>query len=179
MKIYTRSGDGGRTALFSGERVEKDHLRVEAYGTLDELNSVLGLAASCCRSPRVQRYLQQLQNTLFNAGADMATSLQSRRSIQRIGQQDWERLERAIDELEDDLPRLKNFILPGGSQAASCLHLARSVCRRCERLLVQLMKKEEMNPELLIFLNRLSDFLFVLARYENVEGGGKEVLWRG
>ncbi|MEE8586608.1 MAG: cob(I)yrinic acid a,c-diamide adenosyltransferase [Acidobacteriota bacterium] len=179
MKIYTRSGDQGKTALFSGERVEKDHLRVEAYGTLDELNSVLGLAASFCRSRRVQQHLQLLQNKLFNAGADMATSPGSRRSIERVGTQDWEGLEQAIDEMEEDLPRLKNFILPGGSPGASCLHLARSVCRRAERLLVQLMKHEEMNPELLIFLNRLSDFLFVLARSENIEGGGEEVLWRG
>lgn len=179
MKIYTRSGDQGKTALFSGERVEKDHLRVEAYGTLDELNSVLGLAASFCRSPRVLKHLQQLQNKLFNAGADMATAAGSRRAIERIGQSDWQRLEQAIDELEVGLPRLKNFILPAGSQGASCLHLARSVCRRAERLLVQLMKHEEMNPELLIFLNRLSDFLFVLARCENIEGGQEEVIWTG
>lgn len=179
MKIYTRSGDRGRTALFSGERVEKDQLRVEAYGTLDELNSVLGLAASFCRSPRVLEHLRQLQNKLFNAGADMATSAGSKRTIERIVPDDWQRLEQAIDELEEGLPRLKNFILPAGSQGASCLHLARSVCRRAERLLVQLMKQEEMNPELLIFLNRLSDFLFVLARSENIQEGHEEVIWTG
>ncbi len=179
MKIYTRSGDRGETSLFSGERVFKDSLRVEAYGTLDELNSVLGVVGSVCRNPRVGEHVALLQNSLFNAGADMATSLDAKRQPIRISSQHTSAIEEAIDALEEELPGLKNFILPGGSQAAAFLHMARSVCRRAERLLVHLMREEKMNEELLVYLNRLSDFLFVLARYENIKGGGQEVLWKG
>ncbi|HSR52033.1 MAG TPA: cob(I)yrinic acid a,c-diamide adenosyltransferase [Acidobacteriota bacterium] len=179
MKIYTKTGDRGQTALFSGERVAKDSLRVAAYGTLDELNSLLGVAASVSRSDVIQERIETLQNLLFNAGADMATTLDSKRKIGRVDEDRCQLLEGWIDEMEEDLPPLKNFILPGGSPAASHLHMARSVCRRAERKLVTLMRREEMNPHLLIFLNRLSDLLFVMARYENIKGGGREVLWTG
>ncbi|HSR68893.1 MAG TPA: cob(I)yrinic acid a,c-diamide adenosyltransferase [Acidobacteriota bacterium] len=179
MKIYTKTGDSGRTALFSGERVDKDSLRVAAYGTLDELNSVLGVAGATSAVELVRRRIESLQNLLFSAGADMATTLDSKRRVERVGEAQCATLEEWIDEMQEDLPPLKNFILPGGSLAASHLHMARSVCRRAERELVALMRQDDMNPHLLVFLNRLSDLLFVMARYENTRGGGREVLWTG
>lgn len=180
MSIYTRTGDKGQTSLLSGERVDKDVLRVEAYGTVDELNSALGAAASFCRNSRVKEILVFIQNDLFDAGSDLATRTSSPRKIRRLNQHDWERLESAIDELDDQLPRLKNFILPAGISGAASLHLARGVCRRAERLIVKLEREEgEVNPDLLIYLNRLSDLLFVLARYENFTAGVEEVVWKG
>lgn len=179
MKIYTRTGDSGETSLFSGERVRKDDLRVEAYGTLDELNSVLGVASNFCRSSKVRDVLNSLQNQLFAAGADLATTSARPRRLQRLDREDWAGLEQLIDELEADLPPLKNFILPGGAPGASLLHLARTVCRRAERLVVRLQREgQEVNPDLLIYINRLSDLLFVLARFENVTQGGHEVVWK-
>ncbi len=178
MKIYTRTGDSGQTSLFSGERVEKDDLRVEAYGTLDELNSTLGIADCWCRDKRVKDCLSVIQNSLFDAGADLATSLDSKRRPNRIRKEDWERLEHFIDEFETGVPPLKNFILPNGSPGSTQLHFARAVCRRGERLVVRLSGREAVNPELCIFVNRLSDLLFVLARFENHRSGEPEVVWR-
>ncbi len=178
MKIYTGRGDDGRTSLFSGERVGKDARRVEAYGTLDELNSLLGWAATQSRCPEIPEILTGLQAELFEAGADLAT-VGSRRRVRRLGEDDWRRLESLIDELDGKLPPLRNFVLPGGSSAASVIHLARSVCRRGERLLVRLMRAEpDVNEHLLVYLNRLSDLLFVLARYENFRTGAEETPWR-
>ncbi|MFQ5740590.1 MAG: cob(I)yrinic acid a,c-diamide adenosyltransferase [Acidobacteriota bacterium] len=180
MNIYTRTGDQGETSLFSGERVGKDDLRVEVYGTLDELNSVLGLARSLCENDRVQAVLAEIQGELFTAGADLATRSNPRSRQRPLSEENWRRQEKIIDQLSRDLPKLKNFLLPGGSPASSALHLGRSVCRRAERLLVRLMGKEkEVNRELLIYLNRLSDLLFVLARYENVLVGSDEIIWKG
>ena len=130
MAIYTRTGDTGRTSLYSGERVSKGALRVEAYGTLDELNSVLGSANSFDPDPRIASALVDLQNELFEAGADLATLSSARRNIRRIREVDWRKLEGLIDSFQSELPPLKNFILPGSSSAACMLHLARSVCRR-------------------------------------------------
>jgi cob(I)alamin adenosyltransferase len=179
MKIYTRAGDTGLTSLFSGERVKKGDLRVEAYGTVDELNSVLGLAASFCQNPRITFQLEVLQNQLFAAGSDLATRTGSRRDIARIQSEDWEVFEKWIDELSTRLPALRNFVLPGGSAGSAFLQLGRAVCRRAERLAVQLQEKEQdVNPELIVFLNRLSDLLFTMARYENVAEGHEEVLWK-
>ena len=179
MRIYTRSGDRGQTSLHSGERVDKDRVRVEAYGTLDELNSILGVALSFCQNRKVKEVLTSLQNELFHAGSDLATSGDVRK-VERIGEQHWRQQEKIIDQLQEELPPLKNFILPGGSSGAASLHLARSVSRRAERLLVRLMKEgEAVNSELLAYLNRLSDLLFVLARYENVTQGNQEVIWKG
>ena len=180
MKIYTRRGDSGQTALLSGQKVDKDSLRVEAYGTLDELNCVLGLALSFCQNETVKQILTPLQDKLFSAGSDLATRMSSRREVERIAQQDWQQLEALIDQLQTELPPLKNFILPGGSPAASFIHFGRTVCRRAERLLVKLIRKEgDVNSELLIYLNRLSDLLFVLARAENIAGGFEETVWKG
>ncbi|MFQ5929090.1 MAG: cob(I)yrinic acid a,c-diamide adenosyltransferase [Acidobacteriota bacterium] len=177
MKIYTRRGDEGQTSLFSGERVKKDSPRVSAYGTLDELNSVLGVALTFCRNQKVKEILSSVQHQLFSAGADLATS--TKREMDRIKETDWRHLETIIDELQKELPPLKNFILPGGSPGASCIHFSRAVCRRAERLLVNLMKVErDVNSQMLVYLNRLSDLLFVLARYENILEGGKEKIWQ-
>lgn len=179
MKIYTRRGDQGETSLFSGERVGKDFPRVAAYGTLDELNSVLGIALSLAQNKRVQEVLLSLQHKLFQAGADLATTSACKRPVDRIQKSDWGSLETLIDELEGELPFLKDFILPGGSSGAAFVHFARVVCRRAERQIVALMKTDEdVNSELLIYLNRLSDLLFVLARYENILEGGKEEIWQ-
>lgn len=180
MKIYTRTGDKGQTSLFSGERVGKDALRVEAYGTLDELNSVLGVAAQSCRNERVRELIRQLQNQLFVAGADLATRPHGRFEPERISEADWRGQEASIDELTEALPKLKHFVLPGGSSGSAFLQLGRAVCRRAERLMVRLDRQEgEVNPQLLVFVNRLSDLLFVMARYENVVEGGREVIWKG
>ncbi len=180
MRIYTRTGDQGKTSLFSGERVEKDHLRVEAYGTLDELNSILGVAAATCRQPRIRELLEVLQNELFAAGADLATRSTGAHQPDRVGPEDWKRQEGFIDELVGQLPALRHFILPGGSVGSSFLQMARSVCRRAERLMVRLRREEgDVNPELLIYVNRLSDLLFVMARHENVSQGLAEVIWKG
>ena len=177
MKIYTGQGDNGRTALFSGERVDKDSGRISTYGTFDELNSILGLALTFCHNQQVREILASIQNTLFTAGSDLATT--SRKGTYRIQETDWRNLESSIDELDLELENLKDFILPGGSQGAAFLHLARTTCRRAERLLVNLMKNEEdVSTDLLVYMNRLSDLLFVLGRYENFKAGGREEIWK-
>ncbi len=178
MKIYTRRGDKGKTGLLGESQVDKDSPRIEAYGTIDETNSVLGVAVLSLVSPRVKETVSSLQNDLFLVGADLANVSSDNRL--RIQRSDWERLENWIDDYEEDLPELKNFILPGGSSGAAQLHLARTVCRRAERLLVSAMKADpRINPELLVYLNRLSDLLFVLARFENMKAGGAEEIWKG
>ena len=180
MKIYTRGGDQGETSLFSGERVGKDDLRVEAYGTLDELNSMLGVASATCRDPQILELLHTLQDQLFVAGADLATLSTGRHQPKRIDENHWRGQERYIDDVEGRLPTLKHFVLPGGSAGSSFLQLARSICRRAERLMVKLDREEgEVNPDLLIYVNRLSDLLFVMARLENFSQGVPEVIWRG
>ncbi len=178
MKIYTRTGDQGKTALFSGERVTKDQLRVAAYGTVDELNSLLGLAHALCADRRVGTILQELQHQLFRAGADLATSFEGRIQPRRIEAADWKSQETLIDQLSESLPPLRAFILPTGTAGASMLQVARAVCRRAERELVGLKREEKINDDLLVFFNRLSDLLFVLARFENFTQGGNEVLWK-
>ncbi len=180
MSIYTRTGDTGKTSLFSGERVDKDALRVEAYGTLDELNSVLGLARRQCRDPKVIEILERTQHDLFTAGADLATRPGGRFEPERVAEEDWRRQESWIDELTAPLPRLKQFILPGGTAGAATIHLARSVCRRAERLIVRLGREEgDLNRHLLIYVNRLSDLLFTMARAENAAAGQPDVVWEG
>jgi cob(I)alamin adenosyltransferase len=178
MKIYTGQGDKGQTSLFSGERVSKDSLRVDTYGSLDELNSFLGVARSLCLNKKVKETLSLLQHQIFKAGTDLATKESSKHQVSRIQEQDWRQLESLIDLLQEKLPPLKNFILPTGIPSAAFLHLARTVCRRTERLLTALMQKEDLNSELVVYLNRLSDLLFVLARYENILEKGQEELWQ-
>lgn len=177
MKIYTKKGDSGETSLFGGSRVSKSSERIEAYGTVDELNSVVGLAASYSLSPKGALLTQKVQEYLFVLGADLATPKSSDTRINRIGESEISYLENAIDEMEEDLSPLKNFILPGGSQAGATFHLARTVCRRAERAAVSCSKEEDISAATIKFLNRLSDFFFVLARFENKHGGTAEETW--
>ncbi len=178
MKIYTRTGDDGTTALFSGGRVPKDHWRVEAYGTVDELNSLLGLTRALRPSAQTDAWLHEVQRQLFVVGADLATPPDARSShVLRVDQAAVEWLEATIDAMDAALPPLTHFILPGGSQAGASLHVARTVCRRAERLVVALMETDELVSPALPYLNRLSDFLFVLARWENAQSGATEEKW--
>lgn len=181
MKIYTKTGDNGETSLFGGKRVWKDDLRIAAYGTVDELNAVIGIALTEIDDKELCSLLLSLQNELFVLGSDLATPLDKGNKgfvIPRIEKENYQRLELLIDKYEAKLPELKNFILPGGSKGAANLHLARTVCRRAEREVVSLSKNEEINSEVEIYLNRLSDLLFVLARYQNFITGTADINWQ-
>ena len=178
MKIYTRTGDDGTTSLFSGGRVPKHHLRVESYGTVDELNSLLGLARAHQPSPPTDADLARVQHQLFNLGADLATPLDAKSShIVRMDAETVVWLEHSIDRMTADLPALTYFILPSGTPAAAAIHVARTVCRRAERLVTQLQEHEPVGDHVLPYLNRLSDYLFTLARWENQHAGGGEEKW--
>jgi len=179
MKIYTKTGDRGQTALFDGRCVSKNNLRIETYGTVDELNSHLGLANADCRHADLHELLAQLQRQLFAFGADLATPHDSKNAskIKRIGPSEIAFLEQHIDAATAALPPLKHFVLPGGSPTASRLHVARTVCRRAERLLVTLMAAEPDGPDALIYLNRLSDLIFTLARRANQLDAVPDVEW--
>jgi cob(I)alamin adenosyltransferase len=179
MKIYTRTGDRGDTSLLDGTRVPKSDPRVEAYGDIDELNALLGWTRAAKVDPDLDEILILLQRDLFALGAllaDPAARIADRVTKVAIGASDVGRLERWIDQLEEELPPLSRFILPGGSAAASTLHLARTVCRRAERRVVEL-GVESLDPALLAFVNRLSDLLFVFARVVNKRAGCAEVEW--
>jgi cob(I)alamin adenosyltransferase len=178
MKIYTKKGDSGETSLFGGDRVLKSNERIEAYGTVDELNSFVGLAASYDLSDKGTKNLRQVQELLFALGADLATPPSAKTRIDRIQESDITFLEEAIDEMEEDLESLKNFILPGGSQAGATLHVARTICRRAERAAVACHKVDDISDTCIKFLNRLSDFFFVMARYENKQAGIREETWK-
>ncbi len=178
-RIYTKTGDAGETALGDGTRVPKDHPRVAAYGSVDELNSVLGILLA--QSPGMPEavLLRTIQNDLFDVGADLCVPLPSPGEEDkklRVQPNQVERLEKAIDRLNADLEPLKSFVLPGGGASAAWCHLARTVCRRAERDSITLSHSEAINPQVIIYLNRLSDLLFVLARVLN-DGGKKDVLW--
>ncbi|MDZ4770065.1 MAG: cob(I)yrinic acid a,c-diamide adenosyltransferase [Chloroflexota bacterium] len=178
MKIYTRTGDDGTTSLFSGGRVPKHHLRVESYGTVDELNSTLGLARTMALSPQGDADLARIQHQLFNLGADLATPLDAPTSyVVRMDAESVTWLESRIDAMTDSLPPLKSFILPGGSPASATIHIARTVCRRAERLVVMLAENEPIGDHVLPYINRLSDTLFTLARAENAAAGVADVIW--
>ena len=173
-RIYTRAGDGGETGLGDGKRVSKCSARVIAYGEVDELNAALGLAA--CHASAAAALLRTIQNDLFDVGADLCVPPAGNEAALRIRPEQAGRLEREIDGLNERLQPLRSFVLPGGSPAAGWLHLARTVCRRAERSVVALMQSETVNPNVLVYLNRLSDLLFVLARVANDDGRG-DVLW--
>jgi len=176
-RIYTKSGDTGETGLGDGARVPKDHLRVAAYGEVDELNSVLGLLAANCPEWPEHPLLHMVQHDLFDLGADLCVppaENEDPATTLRIVEAQHLRLESAIDRINEPLQPLRSFILPGGTPAAAWLHLARTVCRRAERSLVTLMRTEPVNAHALIYLNRLSDLLFVLGRAANPGG---DVLW--
>jgi len=179
MKIYTRTGDKGDTGLFGGVRVQKDDPRVEAYGTIDETNAAIGLALSHCEVAFVRRVLTEVQSDLFTLGAELSAAggSEQRLGIQLLTDADVLRLEQAIDEAEVPLPPLKNFVLPGGPPDVAALHLARTVARRAERRVLSLSRLETVRSTPLVYLNRLADLLFVLARRAGHENGAAEVPW--
>jgi len=185
MKIYTKTGDTGKTSLFGGTRVPKYHLRIEAYGTIDELNSHIGLVRDQPIDNKTTTALLNIQNKLFTIGAMLATppeketlkSGKDRLNIHKISNDDILFLEDEIDQMERSLPQMTNFILPGGHQTVSFCHIARCVCRRTERLTVQLNELEPINEYILTYLNRLSDYLFVLARKLSIDNRAKEIAW--
>ncbi len=172
-KIYTRTGDEGTTGLGDGTRVAKDSLRVTAYGTTDELNSVVGMVLALEMPETVRTVLTEVQHHLFDLGGELCIP-----GHVALGEQHVSWLERKLDQFNDDLPDLKDFILPGGSQAAATCHLARTVCRRAERCVISLGDVEELPPQSIIYLNRLSDLLFVFCRVLARHDGGAEVLWQ-
>jgi cob(I)alamin adenosyltransferase len=179
LKIYTRTGDNGQTSLFAGGRTSKDSARLHAYGTIDELNSILGLALAHGLSPQVTAWLGVIQNELFIIGSDLATPLDSQSDwIIRIAEDPVTRLEGEIDTMDERLPELKNFILPGRTVGAATLHVARTVCRRAERWIVTVAEQSAINPSVLHYTNRLSDWLFTAARYENMLAGHAETTWQ-
>lgn len=178
-RIYTRTGDDGTTSLGSRKRVRKDDLRVAGYGEIDELNSVIGLARSMGVESEVSFILGRIQKELFELGADLAFPLidDNEEAIPRIGEKHTNQLERDIDMMNKELRPLRQFILPGGSPAASALHVARAVCRRAERSVVSLNNVELLDTQILIYINRLSDALFVMARFENQRKAISEPVW--
>lgn len=181
MKIYTKTGDKGVTSLFGGKKLSKDAIRIEAYGTVDELNTFLGLAEVEVKDKSVKKIIRELQNQLFVLGSDLASPLDIKEKnfiIPRITEEFIINAEKNIDDYSAKTPELKNFILPGGTKGASLLHISRSVCRRAERRAVALFQQEKLNRNIIIFLNRISDLLFVLARYENFSSGKKDIEWK-
>jgi len=180
-RIYTRSGDDGTTSLFGGNRVGKDNERINAYGTVDETNSVVGTARAHLRgepgADRLDSVLSDVQEELFVLGADLATPLDAEPIVPRIEADHVDRLEDRIDALEADLKPLKKFILPGGAPAGATLHSARTVCRRAERLVVEAASSVSINEQVPVYLNRLSDFFFVAARWANKQSGVREDMW--
>src|SRR5437868_14243169 len=179
-RIYTKTGDQGETALGDGTRVPKNHPRVVAYGTVDELNSVLGVLLAQIPALHEAELIRSIQNDLFDVGADLCLPQSASRPSNpplRVRPEQAERLEKAIDRLNGNLQPLTSFILPGGQPAAAWCHLARTICRRAERDVVTLQRQQAINPQVLIYLNRLSDLLFVLARHLN-ERGQADVLWQ-
>jgi cob(I)alamin adenosyltransferase len=179
-RIYTRTGDSGLTGLGGGQRVPKDSQRVETYGTVDELNSQIGVALATGLCARLAEELPLIQNELFDLGSDLATpaTSQARHPVPTVEPRHIEKLERLIDELNDVVGPLANFLLPGGSLGAAQLHVARTICRRTERAATTLAREEEIGASVLPYLNRLSDALFVMARFENHERGVPEPLWQ-
>jgi cob(I)alamin adenosyltransferase len=165
--------------LFGGKRLPKSHLRIECYGTVDELNSFLGLVRDNATDDHIRALLFEIQNRLFDLGANLATDPEKKLSIPLLSESDIQLLENEIDGMEETLPPLKNFILPGGDTLVSYCHVARCVCRRAERLVVALNMEEQVPPLVLQYLNRLSDFLFVLARKLGQQVGAEEVIWKG
>jgi len=184
MKLYTRSGDDGSTGLFGGERVAKDHPRVEAYGTVDELNACIGLARAACLDDRAfdRRLIaifESIQSRLFDIGADLATPEGSRHEdkVARIEAHHVEEVEQWIDEIDSGNEPMTSFVLPGGAELASRLHLARTVCRRAERLMVRLNHQEPVTEHAVVYINRLSDLFFAMARRANRDRGIDDIPW--
>jgi cob(I)alamin adenosyltransferase len=178
MKIYTKTGDAGDTSLYGGTRVPKSNLRIDSYGTVDELNVQLGVIRALQPPTGIDSLLEHIQNQLFDLGADLAAPFETgMKKIARIQSRDIQFLEQEIDRLDAGLDPLKSFILPGGSRIGAQLHVARAVCRRAERIVDALARKEDIGTLPLIYLNRLADLLFVAARYANKLAGVEETKW--
>jgi cob(I)alamin adenosyltransferase len=178
MKIYTKTGDKGYTSLIGGTRVPKYNLRIEAYGTVDELNSYFGLISDQSIGSDYKEFLKAIQSRLFIVGAELASDPErSKMKVPEIMDSDIAILEEAMDAMNDTLPELKHFILPGGSNVVSFCHVARCVCRRAERIVVQLSEESYVDEKIIIYLNRLSDYLFVLARKLGSDAGIEERKW--
>jgi cob(I)alamin adenosyltransferase len=187
-RVYTKTGDKGTTSLADGSRVSKADLRLETYGTVDELNAIVGLCRSSLENSenlnagaisKIDQWLEAVQNDLFNLGGDLATPVASRwENMIVVGDAEIVRLEQMIDDLQSNLPPLREFVLPGGTRINAELHLCRTVCRRAERIAVQLQEHAEINPQAVPFLNRLSDFFFVASRWVQHCAGKSEVTWK-
>lgn len=181
FKIYTKTGDKGSTSLIGGVRVPKNHIRIEAYGTVDELNSHLGMVSDGVEQTEIKEWLREIQDRLFTIGAVLATNpdKEVKMKLPDLHDEDVEWLEARIDKMNEALPEMRSFILPGGNLAGSTAHVARCVCRRAERICVGMQQDEEVVPDLVVkYLNRLSDFLFVLARYIGHLNNAEEIPWR-
>jgi len=180
MKIYTKTGDKGTTALVGGRRVSKGDLKIEAYGTVDELNSWIGLVRDQAINESRRELLKEIQDRLFTIGADLASEPEQvrKKPVPSLIDDDITLLENEMDEMDTALTPLRAFVLPGGNQSVSFAHLARTVCRRAERLVIRLSAEEEVNPMIVKYLNRLSDYLFVLSRKMTQELGSEEIIWQ-
>lgn len=179
MKIYTKTGDQGTTSLFGGRRISKDDLRIEAYGTIDELNSCIGLLNNMIQQDDLRNHMLDIQAYLFVIGSNLAADPENNSiKVPALEVSKTNLLETWIDEMEKELKPLQYFVLPGGSQGSSQAHLCRTVCRRAERRVVSLSQMESVNPEIIIYLNRLSDYLFVLSRYLNQLNEIEEIYWK-
>lgn len=181
FNIYTKTGDKGSTSLIGGVRVPKNHIRIEAYGTVDELNSYLGMVNDSVNENEIKEWLREVQDRLFTIGSVLAThpDKEVKMKLPDLHEADVKWLEKNIDKMNEVLPEMRSFILPGGNLAASTTHVARCICRRAERICVGMTEQEEFVPELVIkYLNRLSDFLFVLARYIGQLSNAAEIPWR-
>ena len=178
MRIYTKSGDAGDTGLYGGDRIAKQSPRIHAIGDVDELNAAIGLARVYSGGSELDPILYQIQNWLFDTGAELACAPGSKFSVAAVQQRHSELLEQSMDEQSEALPELKNFILPGGSALASHLHVARAVCRRAERSVLALHELEQVREEVRIFLNRLSDWLFVASRTANHVENVNDIAWK-
>lgn len=178
MKIYTKTGDRGETGLVGGKRLSKDSLRIQAYGDVDELNAFLGVCRACNRHTELEEILHHLQAELFDLGADLATPLDSKVQVPRVQKKQITELENRIDFIDEKVASLRHFILPGGCVLSANLHLARTACRRAERSIVALQKQEKIGENVIMYVNRLSDLLFMLARFANRLEGIVEELWQ-
>ena len=177
MGIYTRFGDKGKTSLYGGKTVSKGSLRIDAYGSIDELNSWLGIVLNELKNSKIKKELLIIQSDLFEIGASLASTMENKKNKGYFEKRVKE-FEEQIDSFTKKLPELSNFILPGGVKSGSSLHVARTVCRRAERRVAELSEKEELNKEILVYINRLSDLLFTLARYINYKENRKEIVWK-
>lgn len=179
MKIYTKTGDKGKTSLLGGTRVSKSHDRINAYGTIDELNSFLGLVSDLDDNAQRVALLRNIQSRLFTIGSSLAAETDRAKDFKPdLEENDISALENAIDEMNESLPQMKNFIIPGGHQLVSSTHIARTVCRRAERLIIKLTDTEEIEEIIIRYLNRLSDYLFVLARKQGSDLSIEEIPWK-